>query len=356
MTAGQQPARHPHGDRGEDSDADRSPVPRKPPRAARSRAARSPVTPEEAPLPHVENPSEARSPTGSTGGPVQMRLPGRPRPAQDALDEYNDHNARRRIGIPSVLWVFFAPNPDTMHRWRIKLDCGCITEVLTHGEDHAPAGRQWLDYRSRALPTDQFLCRHDDAPPPPYRQITEWTTRRTITFPADPVDPPDWADKQTWATRRHDQPFTRASWTVTLSCGHSTDVLTDPAWKPADGPHRVTTKRQREMTAEFEEYWASYPDEQNERDREHLRRLLAAGWPRPDPEQLCYLCPAARTIVAYQRVGPLVGPDPAPRPRRPPSRETMRRTLRMFESEAQRLRDRLAELDAEEQTGADGDR
>ncbi|MFE2425753.1 hypothetical protein ACFXJ5_03165 [Streptomyces sp. NPDC059373] len=144
---------------------------------------------------------------------------------------------------------------------------------------------------------------------------------------------------------RHDEPHTSAFWTVTLSCGHVTDaVAPDLDWKPSDGPRRACAKRQQEMIKEFEEFWASHPDWRDEREREHTRRMLAQGWPSPDPERLCYTCPQARFIVAYQRIGWLVARKPEPKS---PSRASLQRRLQQAEAEADRLRDQLAQFDVQ---------
>jgi hypothetical protein len=62
---------------------------------------------------------------------VIRRLPGRARPREEVLREYQESNAKVRRNIPAVLWEFFAPDPDQFYRWRVQLDCGCINELLT---------------------------------------------------------------------------------------------------------------------------------------------------------------------------------------------------------------------------------
>ena len=300
--------------------------------------------------------SEPGSAVGQPAAPapaaaVLRRLPGKARPREDVLQEYRDLNAKRRSRIPAPLWPFWAPDPDEYYRWRVQLDCGCITEVLIWGPDRRPDDTQWPDPVCGAwLPARQMLCTHEDSPPAPYREIAAWGDRRELTFPADPAEPPDWAGAETWAVLRHDEPHTSAFWTVTLSCGHVTDVAApDLGWKPADGPSRVSAGRLQEMATEFEELWAEKPDAQPPREREHTQRMLAEGWPSPSPEHLCYTCPRARIIVACQRIGWLVPRPPEPKPPKmpkPPSRASLKRRLRQAEAQVDELRRQLAQLDA----------
>lgn len=294
--------------------------------------------------------SRFEQPARSAPVAVRRRLPGRARPRADVLREYQELNARRRARIPAPLWPFWAPEPEKFYRWRIQLDCGCVTEVLTHGDKDLPATKQWLDpVHGQRLPEGQLFCPHDDSPPQPYRDIANWGDRREISFPADPVEPPDeLCDPQLWAKIRHDKPHTAAFWTVILSCGHATEVVAELDWKPADGPHRVNEKKLQEMTAVFEELWATDPDAQSEREREHTKRMLREGWPQPSTEHLCYTCTCVRYINAYQPIGWLIPRKPEPKTPAPPSRASLERRLRQAETDANRLRDQLAQLDNQE--------
>ncbi|MCJ1676163.1 hypothetical protein MTF65_02060 [Streptomyces sp. APSN-46.1] len=160
-----------------------------------------------------------------------------------------------------------------------------------------------------------------------------------MSFPADPVEPPE------WAVIRHDDAHTSAFWTVTLACGHVEEVVAPTlGWKPGDGPRLVEAKRVKQMIEEFEQVWVSDPMLQPEHQREHTRRMLAAGWPIPRPERSCHTCPHARAIIAYQRVGWLIPREEAPQPEcpPPPARAVLERRLRRAEDEAEWLRAQLA--------------
>lgn len=280
---------------------------------------------------------------------VLRRLPGKAKTRKDALQEYQELNAERRSRIPAALWPFWAPDPDAFYRWRVQLDCGCVSEVLSWDDKSLPVESRWTDPASgKRLPAGQKLCRHDDSLPAPYRDITEWGERREVYLPADPVDPPRGEDPEVWEKLRHGEPHASAFWTVNLSCGHVTEVATDLSWKPEDGSRRTSAKRQQEMTEDFEKFWAADPDGQEEREREHTRRMLADGWPLPQPEELCYTCPEARFIIAYQRTGWLVPRKPESPSPKPPSRASLERRLHQAEDESRRLRNELAQLDEQE--------
>jgi hypothetical protein len=284
---------------------------------------------------------------------VEQRLPGKARPREEVLREYVDSNNKRRAVITEKygptsqgLWAFWAPDPEEFYRWRVQLDCGCVEDLMTRGDKRLPDEQQGLDRVHQAwLPVGEMLCRgQHDNPPSPYREIAEWGDRREVSFPPDPVEPPDWvSDPDVWTTIRREEAHTSAFWKVTLSCGHATEVVTDLEWKPEDGPRLTSPERLREMQAEWDERPG---DDDDPVEHEHMTRMLAAGFPQPQPEHRCFTCPRVRHVVAYQRVGWLVPREPeqkAPKSRGP-SRASLERRLRQAQAEAKRLRDQLAQL------------
>lgn len=286
---------------------------------------------------------------------VLRSLPGRAKSRKEALREFEEANAELRERLPSVLRALMVPEAEPCYRWRVQLDCGCINEVLTLGKERLPSERQWRGPEWEWLQNGQMLCCHEHAPPAEYRDIVEWGERRERTFPADPVEPRHGMDPQTWALIRHDEPHTSAFWKVTLTCGHTTDIVApELRWKPEDGPRRCSAKRVKEMTKECEEFWASNPTGQDSRERDHMRRMLSQGWPSPGPECLCYTCPYVHWIVAYQRVGWLVPRKAVPKQQqssKPPTRDGLKRRLRQAEAEAERLRSQLARLERDSHAG-----
>jgi len=76
------------------------------------------------------------------------------------LREFEEYNAKLRREIEPALWPFFAPDPDKFFRWRVQLDCGCIREVLTRGEDRLPTHAQWQDPVNRRASAARVAPRH----------------------------------------------------------------------------------------------------------------------------------------------------------------------------------------------------
>lgn len=158
--------------------------------------------------------------------------------------------------------------------------------------------------------------RSDDEHPRHYQEIVDWVQRREATFPADPVEPPDYlADLSTenslWEKLRRKEPVTRALWQVELACGHFGEQSAPSLeWRPGDPPITVSDERAAEMTADWEDYYATEPLSKfdNEADRAHRRRMLALKWPDPDPELDCWPCSYTHQIEAYEYVGPLAKP------------------------------------------------
>ena len=65
---------------------------------------------------------------------VIRRLPGRARPREEVLREYQESNAKVRKNIPAVLWDFMAPDPD-------RLPVACPTQLRLHqGAPHLRQG------------------------------------------------------------------------------------------------------------------------------------------------------------------------------------------------------------------------
>jgi hypothetical protein len=95
---------------------------------------------------------------------VIRRLPGRARPREEVLREYQESNAKVRRNIPAVLWDFVAPDPDQFYRWRVQLDCSCIKELLTLDKEKLPTESTYRCdhlYHSQLQP-GQVGCPNDE--------------------------------------------------------------------------------------------------------------------------------------------------------------------------------------------------
>jgi len=255
--------------------------------------------------------------------PELRRLPGTPRPRAEVLREYEEYVRKIRSNCPAdqrILVDIFWPSPEKLYRWRVQLDCECVIETLTCGDKKLPIDNRWTNGMGFPLPAGQVICvEHRKDGQAPYREIVKWGVQKIHDFPADPVEPQDDWDPETWKKVRRPEPHQAAFWSVTFSCGHQDEVCVgDVDWKPGDEPRRVTPKRLAELRAEIEEYRASHPDckYESKEDREHEDRYLDRGCPRPDPEDRCYSCLSTRQIVAFQRVGWLVT---KPKPTAPPT-------------------------------------
>ena len=60
-----------------------------------------------------------------------------PKPRDLVLRQYMDRHASSFDSNP--YWY----SPDRWYRWLVRLDCGCITEVLTFGDESSPAEHRY---------------------------------------------------------------------------------------------------------------------------------------------------------------------------------------------------------------------
>jgi hypothetical protein len=264
---------------------------------------------------------------------VKRRLRGKAEPRAAALAAYEKARAPLTDGQDErraiALAPYTAPAPEDMFRWRVELDCGCIHELLTLGDDKAPDEHQWRDDRHfNLLPAGQLMCWHEDEPRSvPYRAITEWGDVRHVAR---------------WAM-----------WDVTLACGHTGEVtVEDLSWTPSDGPVRrdVSAEELARENARLDADLLDGADANAHRVEmvEHARRWWSDGCPEPGTEALCHSCDEARQIVAYEQVGWLVTRPTAEARRTVQTRAAVVQRLREAEREATRLREQLAALDADE--------
>lgn len=268
--------------------------------------------------------------------------------------------------------------PEKCFRWKVQLDCGCTTEVLTHElltygerrfwarEQLPPDGKAktFLHFGAETgraedsvavlshgstmqcadgCPPDScygaghLWCANRDVHPAPLpcREITRWIKRKERWLHADPVEPPDWwaGARENWAKRRRSEGHLYASWTVLLSCGHCCHhIVADADWRSEQGhkPNPRAAAKAREILAQGKD---------NDGWFEH--RLAPGDWPEPSIGEECAPCAYQRRIVAYDPIGPLTKPPPGP-----PA--ALERTLDDARARVEHLRAQLAQAESDE--------
>jgi hypothetical protein len=214
---------------------------------------------------------------------VERKLPGKAQPTKDVCSEYEQHRDdltlklhRDKSGSKAVLVPLFYPDAEYLFRWRIQLDCGCIREELTYGDDaqhllaasdryyysmQRPSKReideyeqQTLDdikenagaemkghespakphrpsiYGKEQLPAGQRLCEYNRDCPKyrqmggPVRDIVEWVRRRDDLHIHKPIETND-------EIIRPERQY--GAWDVLLSCGTHRTRLETRKWDPS---------------------------------------------------------------------------------------------------------------------------
>jgi hypothetical protein len=268
-----------------------------------------------------------------------------PKDAVDMKASYEKERHASSMAGRGVLWPLLMPDLDTIYEWRVELDCGCVHQAFTGGNESrnpeklltASDGYVHLD-RTLKLPPGQRVCFCSPRPlHGPVRDIVEWVDRDSKVIDPEPIII---GGRKRVAV----EPF--VSWYVLLDCGHVETVSTDPDWTPSDGvvprgykrPRRELERTFREIHVDEEHYLA------------YSLRLLDENWPEPAPFTNCNACRHSHYIVAYQAIG-LVSPPPKPprKPRVQKSREEiLRGQVKRTERELARLR---KELKAQQEKG-----
>lgn len=280
------------------------------------------------------------SPAGEPD-PRDRKLPGKATPLQRVRREYELARAKAKEKVPQdewpILWWYGYPDPEELYRWRIQLDCGCVEEVTTSGDDPVPPDKTWKHpWRDVTMAAGRCYHRHGQDLLGPYRLITHWMSSEEYVEQPDAPEPPDWcADSpQLWEQIRTKEVHVHARWTVRLECGHLGRTLTEPDWQPGSEPQSNVDRAERlRDKIEAGDMFADEPDE-----REHWLRMAKLGLPSPRPESSCTECQDVHAIVGYERVGWLVPPPAPPKPRQPKPRTRTREEL---------LQERITQLEAE---------
>lgn len=215
-----------------------------------------------------------------------------------------------------VLAPFWTVDEDQVFGWRVRLDCGHVADYVTRGDDPAALkGRICLDPEHQATV---------------FRTITEWRDRRLVS------DTALWIEGD--PALREKLRGEKARWTVTLECGHESDVDMKVDADPASPTYADEQYRKRMASLDTKALdddpgWAA-----------HGQRMADLGWPQPEPETYCIPCTTAegethRAVVAYRPDGWLIPRQAKTAPKKKqPDRAELERRLREAEAEAEVLR------------------
>jgi hypothetical protein len=285
----------------------------------------------------------------------ERKLPGEPVPREEAFREYESwrwSNVKEGPGHAAIFELLVA-KPEDVFRWRIQLDCGCIREVQTRGDDVQellaqsdsyhftsvkPSERErkeendrynaeWReDHTAEAagekppvrpkrpslkgkekLPPGEWLCEHNSECPRyrwwgggPVRDIVEWIRRRDQPQISEPLE----IDGEMIGSRKQ-----YAVWEVVLSCGTTTrngSMISTGSLKTASAEKSLA----RRGFCPLDEFLAEIVKDRDQDDEEFWRRVYAENHPDPVPFAQCKTCGNLRSMVAYERVG-FLAPTPS---------------------------------------------
>jgi hypothetical protein len=232
--------------------------------------------------------------------------------------------------------------PQKRFRWKVTLECGCITECLTYGQERPPSDGTHhalnmensgghasrlafvVDFGSVARDADDpsidvthpgilWCAAHDDEAP--VREITRWLKARESVSQTG---------KQYLA------------WKVVLSCGHiDSPVLSGFEWKPEHGHIRdeaLETKIRAGIdSGKLTMDW-------------HFASHLATGhWMEPQTHDACWKCKCCKRIASFEPAGRLTWKGD----RLLTTKKAKQLRLHTAQDRAADLRNQLARVEAE---------
>jgi hypothetical protein len=151
---------------------------------------------------------------------LNANSPAHRSPPEQLVRQYEDWRWRNAKAGPGQAAIFdlLVPKPEDTYQWRIQLNCGCIRDVVTHGDalerllQRSDKYYHW--HSEEQLPEGQWLC-HDPKCPQhrltggPVRDIVEWRKRHDDLHCFEPME----IDGETIG-----KPHDDAVWDVLLSC------------------------------------------------------------------------------------------------------------------------------------------
>lgn len=290
-----------------------------------------------------------------------------PRPRDIVFQQYMDFHRSDFRSNP--YWY----SPDHWYRWLVRLDCGCITEVLTFGDDSPPpehryhpskvlgdpplSGQTWILHPNRLRGECLFEGGTENPFPEGCCQPSGhiWCSAHKEELP--------WRDVVQWISRRVRQDSKTgkdyASWTVKLSCGHCySPNMSKVDWSPGMPPEIDQDQVEhikRRLSAERN-------DNDNDNDTRHYlseqlehNSFLVSS---PALEETCPKCSYLRRITEYRLIDKLADqPIPEPPAKPQPTAEEIaakkQRRLRRIESDMTRLQKEAEKLRKELETNGE---
>lgn len=256
----------------------------------------------------------------------EQHLPGRAKPAATARRAYDAARAKAMKQVPANdqdLMRRLYPDAELMYRWRMKLGCDDIVEVLTLGDNQWPVDKSW-SWSGHPMRKGDYFCTAHRATQTQFGRIRRYLVRSTLDLDADVL--------------LKQEARTVGYWTVQLDCGHLGNQITPLDWRPAHGQRQTSPNDPAEVTRRKAraQHVKQYLDEA---EWAQIMRRIEEGHLEPDSLARCWVCPYRQPIVAFQRVGWLIPPQPAPAA--PPEGATVTRPSRRD------LEKRIADLETE---------
>lgn len=292
-----------------------------------------------------------------------------PKPQELVLAQYVEREQRNLQG-DNPYWY----SPNNWNRWLVRLDCDCVTEVLTHFKYDAPSTEH--DYKHHLGPDDGPVFKRTSVGHPLSMRghcmlgdtMDLKESRKINPFPSGCCRPTN----TVWCSDHHDKsPWRKVAkyiarksyydhksgelkhyWNVALSCGHCYGPHSaDEDWSPGMPPYIDDTyiDGMKKKIQRWESEGKHLDFAQDFREQIDHNGFLAC---RPAMEEECRKCSYLRRITEYKLIGklsdepwqPPVKPKPEPktaeevRAEKLAELQKVEASIKRMEAKAERLR------------------